>query len=308
MFDKMSPSYPSPKFYLIVIVSLSFCEVLAEDLYRGSVDQRYHQRSLEHSNNYSTGNIGHKIHNGSTGHKPVLSADPSTVSAYSRGSLILPANNELQLNKGFQKPALGPSIQHGDRNQVARGSNDWSQSSSDLVRSHKSDQSEARTYSSPNLELALRQASIDENFFQSPPVPGPSDHQWSVTTEQERSSTSEIPELISIPVANRNQTPPPHAGHEQSNQMIISNEIPSIYHNPSTEGPIATASQVSVSHNRTNLSSPSPTTSIELNNQVIYEGLATVPPAGDYYYSSNHGSGGDPRQQLDSGRSSNNWW
>lgn len=210
----------------------------------------------------------------SSQHQPALSA-------YSRGSLILPANNEAQLAQAAQNNQVPP--QHGLVTNKAVNLHEWSHGVAelDLIETK---QPPSRTVPTVGLDLAMRQANIDEHLYRAPEATSQVDR-WSAKkslNEQSKNSTETV---------NANQI------HQRVEVGVVTSNSGEFH---TTQGPSGGTSAT------TSAAQP------ELSNQVIYEGPATVPPANDYYFTASSGLGLSWKSEFGesnkAGRSSNNWW
>lgn len=267
-------------------------------------------------------------------HKPThfVTSSPNLISiGHSRGaSLIMPANNQIQA-MSFHAPNH-PANYHPTA-LVTDAQSDLLSSSSGkmtITRLQKIDSNQTteapsnslRNYLQGSIELALRQASGDDNVFQpSSAIPIDTPHQnfesWSSSHLSKNNNNNPlINDQLHSGGYEHNQHHRNTSVMEQSNN-IAQNELPSstpvskqidnqhefrmssVQQNeyPSNESPISSI-QPSIVANNINSTNP---TIVELNNHVLYEGLATAPPAGDYYFSSSEKL---PNSEI----ASNAWW
>lgn len=197
-------------------------------------------------------------------------------STYSRGPLILPANNDEQVAKSIQVSHTisadnAPSNSVIDRTNLK--TNQWFNSAE--LETNRIKQAPS-AFSAANLELAFRQASIDESFFHAPPALSHNEQWLSAPDTGTHSSLNSSTQRADMATPSSSTDSSAWLGQTSSQASTTS------------------ANQA------------------ELSNQVIYEGPATVPPANNYYFSASSGSGGswnsDHGDSNKAGRSSNNWW
>ena len=155
-----------------------------------------------------------------------------------------------------------------------------------------------------NLELALRQASGDESVFQpSPIISSPAHHSdWSLQTspaEGARLGSVEQPSTVA-PLSPPSTSP---STTEQSNSIVVSHEADSI-RSEWSQRPAPQLSHQKEYQTNQMMSGATGNGSLQDNfsNQVIYEGPATAPPVGDFYFSSSE------RLPNNSERVPNGWW
>lgn len=230
-------------------------------------------------------------------HRPTLFVPSSQLS--SRGPLIMPANNQIQasnLNLFYHPQTLTSPAS------VARV-NLSDQIRSAQVENRTSELLDASSRSSlpSNIELALRQAYMDENNFQ--PV--------SAMVTPDVHSVDWSPRS-SVVDAQEPQVDRKHLRGEQSSNALKAPETSSTSEpqvSNSADREQMDRSSAGVSQNEYPSSGPfnvqqpqlNSSQQAELSNQVVYEGAATVASSNDYYFSS-------AEKLPNSGRASNAWW
>lgn len=242
----------------------------------------------------------------------------------SRGSLILPANNQLQasnfhtsnhplkLQTGsnvFDLVSLQhPSIEQQQQQQRFASN----QTSNHASHPHQQEDNNRGLLSSRAIELALRQSSGDENVFHPTSTIDLFDHlnyDWPAfqspaqVKPNTQDSTSPRP-AQELQTGNQNQVlatnepnnniAQPEDSHLDSRTIDLNSKVPKDHtHLNVTNG----------GQNESSTRSLQRQESQQLSNQVIYEGPATVPPVeSNYYFSASE------KQAPVAERASNVWW
>lgn len=282
----------------------------------------------------------------------IASSQLHQATAHSRGALVLPANNEIQASNFHltidpdsarnypSKPqhasvtldnvfrdSSASSAASGITNNPASRNNQRSTSNDTLLMDpSSSNNSLLKGVSESDLELALKQASSEDNVFPPPaamiPTGGYSYDQWSLSARPSTPTTSRGEQRDEKAFREQLQNQQEHQ-QAASSTTDQSNSIVPVPVSLSSESSIGghhqllhdqMSQQESMQHTQTKpLSSGGPqqggssSSSInqpnELSNQVFYEGPATAPPvAGDYYFSSAE------RAPNNEKASSNIWW
>lgn len=253
----------------------------------------------------------------------IASTQMHQATAHTRGALVLPANNQLQAGifHPTTAPAFARNYAHQQPQQDSTGAISNQPAGEDLAKHEQPLQSRSsnststwnsndnprteqannngllRGISEGDLELALRQANSDENVFQPSvaiPTTGHSYDHWSFA-------------YSSTPTYNDQQ----QTGKDKQQQVTTSTTdqsnsiVPVQYPDPSSGHSFPDDSnrhQETLQRTLASLNSTLSNQPIELSNQVFYDGPATAPPAGDYYFSSAERAPNNERA------SSNIWW
>jgi len=231
----------------------------------------------------------HKIPE-STNNLPNQQIVPPRVLIHSRGGYIKPANNQhetdnFRLSDQISKHRLSDDISTSS----GFSSKNPLRNEADLTNSSQIDSRSSRDLLDRNIESSLRQASSDENAFKpSSAVGSEYSLDWlshsslaqptsTIASSDERHSHSLVTtELSSTSISSGTPFKPAQSVYRQQTSAPKDQQL----------------SEPQANHTSTDS---------ELNNQVFYEGPATSPPAGDYYFSSSE-------KLPNSGRVSNAWW
>lgn len=237
-----------------------------------------------------------------------MPASQVSQSAHDRGALIMPANSPIQTNS-FYSSSQQLKQAHYEPMNSALLTAEFGVTGKTVTSAPRAFNSSQRhetgggvrgfSASSP-LELALRQASTDESVFQTSPIIGPPEpnlewlSQASLSYHNSQQQQQQTATIGSTTEQNNNiaqnepapapapKTPPIHYTSLDSQESSL---------------PFSQNERASLSNRASiNLTQPS-----ERNNQVVYEGPATAPPAGDYYFSS-------AEKLPNREKASNFWW
>lgn len=256
----------------------------------------------------------------------IASTQVHQATAHTRGALVLPANNQVQAgifhstadpgytrsyaHQQLQQQSTVPSSEQALRDNSAKPSaphvHPLQSSTSDNAPNRNSNDSLRMDQANNNgllrgilegdLELALRQANSDENVFQPSaaiPTVGHSYDQWSFAY----SSAPTYSDQQQEGKGQQQQVTP--STTDQSNSIVPAQNLglASGHSFPDERNRPHENLQQTLPLNATQSDHP-----IELGNQVFYDGPATAPPAGDYYFSSAE------RAPNNEKASSNIWW